>query len=170
MVTKVQSLNTLASNHSRRKHWTSKSASQNDGAVVSHRRTLNGITILCGRESQSVSRNRWVEMILYRKVLPGSSGDKHVGSFRRSDRLRAIWSTGDSWAPPAGKFSCRQRQLHCRRHRWLFLDGDDRRDQGSKDDCRGMELWSKKSHTDSNRRPTFATTTFAVESPGKARI
>ena len=34
---------------------------------------------------------RW----LYRKILPGSSGDEHVGSFRRSVRLRAIWSTGD---------------------------------------------------------------------------
>ena len=52
----------------------------------------------------------------------------------------------------------------------LFLDGDDRRDQGSKDDCREMRLKRKKSHTDSNRRPTFATTTIAVESSGKAGI
>ena len=50
------------------------------------------------------------------------------------------------------------------------MDGDDRRDQGSKDDCRGMRLKRKKSHTDSNSRPTFATTTIAVESPGKAGI
>jgi hypothetical protein len=64
VVTRVQTLNTLASNQSRRKHWTSKSASRDDGAVASHRRTLYGITlILCGRESQSVSRNRWMKMI-----------------------------------------------------------------------------------------------------------
>jgi hypothetical protein len=31
-----------------------------------------------------------------------------------------------------------------------------------------MRLKRKKSHTDSNSRPTFATTTIAVESPGKA--
>ncbi len=33
-----------------------------------------------------------------------------------------------------------------------------------------MLLKRKKSHTDSSSRPTFATTTIAVESPGKAGI
>ena len=47
---------------------------------------FHSITILCGRESQSVSRIRCVR-IFPRKVLPGSSGDEHVGFFCRIDRL-----------------------------------------------------------------------------------
>ena len=43
VVTRDQTLNTLTSNHSRRTHWTSKSSSRDDGAVVIYRRTLNVI-------------------------------------------------------------------------------------------------------------------------------
>ena len=41
----------------RRKHWTSKSASRDDGAVVSHRRTLHGITILAVSVEESLDED-----------------------------------------------------------------------------------------------------------------
>ena len=64
---------------------TSKSESWEDGAVVRPRRTFHSIFILCGEKSRS--RIQCVK-IFPRKVLPGSSGDEHVGFFRRIDRLQ----------------------------------------------------------------------------------
>jgi hypothetical protein len=90
----------------------SKSASWEHGAVAHHHH-------LCGEKSRS--RIRWVK-IFPRKVLPGSSGDEHVGFFRRIDRLQyglqkirgpTIWKL--LWQLGQQRITCR-RDLFSRPH------------------------------------------------------